>query len=500
MSRSDNKGDGVSRRNFLRQSACASLGVTALVNSLAQMRLVHAAVSGAAVDDYRALVCIFLAGGNDSNNLLVPRSGELRTDYESGRGTLALPTSALHPISPTNDSREFGLHPNCPDIAALFDAGSLAFVSNVGTLAFPVADRDAYFSGATPLPPQLFSHSDQQTQWQSSIADQPFRTGWGGRAADLLNASYNAGANVSMSISLAGTNSFQVGTNGATTPYAVSSRGVESLSGFGTNYANALNPDGSYRTNDNGWRLRGLLEVMRLRDESLMENGYGDVMVDAWETEQFIRGAMDAAAQAEADGGFSFDTLFTNAASSLGDQLKQVARLIAGREAIGNNRQIFFCRVGGYDTHQAQLGSHAELMQELNGALAAFNGATTQLGISDRVTTFTVSDFNRTFTANGEGGTAGSDHAWGGHAMVMGGAVQGQRLYGSYPTLRLGQASDVSNRGRWLPTTSVDQYSAVLARWFGADDNALEAILPNLGRFDDPFTSSEANLGFLDLT
>ncbi len=493
---------GISRRRFMRQSACASLGLTALVNSLAQMRLVTAAMAGTPAEaEYRALVCVFLNGGNDANNLIVPRSGQLRADYESGRGVLAIPSLDLHPILADNDSREFGLHPSCPDLAALFNSGKLAMVNNVGSLAFPIADREEYLSGSIPLPTQLFSHSDQQTQWQSSISDRPFQTGWGGRAVDLLHASYNTGSNVSMSVSLDGINNLQIGALGGSAQYTMNKTGPVALSGFGADYVNALNPDGTYKNNNSGWRLRGLLEVMRLTHDHLMEDSYGKVMVNAWDTEQFIRGAMTEATAAEAAGAFTFDDLFVNAATDLGDQLKQVARLIAGRTALGNNRQVFFCRVGGYDTHQTQLASHAALMDELNHALSAFHTATVQLGVDSQVTTFTASDFSRTFTPNGTDAEAGADHAWGGHAMVLGGAVQGKNLYGQFPDLRLGQGLDVDNdRGRWIPTTSVDQYSAIFAKWLGADDTAIEAIFPNLGRFDDPFTSSTANLGFLDLS
>ena len=196
----------------------------------------------------------------------------------------------------------------------------------------------------------------------------------------------------------------------------------------------------------------------------------------------------------------NFDTIFASAATSLGDQLKMIAKLIAGRSALGNNRQIFFCQVSGYDTHQVQLSSHASLMTELSNALKAFYDTTVALGVDGAVTTFTMSDFNRTFTPNGTDTTGGSDHAWGGHAIAMGGSVFGKKLYGAFPSLKLGTNNDTDkNRGRWIPTTSVDQYSAVLAKWFGVDSNSMSAIFPNLPRFDDPLTSSTANLNFMNL-
>ena len=492
------KQDGVSRRNFLRQSACAALGVTGLVNTLANLRLMSAAMAvGPPAQDYKALVCIFLNGGNDSNNMLVPRSGEQRDNYDAARGVLALPAGGLHRIYPLNDTQDYGLHPQCKELADLFNQRKMAFVGNVGSLSYPIANRDEYLNGLVPVPPQLFSHSDQQVQWQSSIPDKPFQTGWGGRAADLLHSSYNASSNVSMSISLNGINNFQIGTSGDTAQYIIKPTAFTTLSGFGTNYSSALNGDGTYKDSNAGWRLKAMEEIMRLTHENLLEDAYADILDRARSSEAIIGTAFTAAAAAESTGGFTLDDIFTNnnANSKLGDQLKQIARLIAGRDALGNNRQIFFCRVGGYDTHQNQLASHDPLMDELNHAMKAFYDATQALGVGSEVTTFTASDFNRTFTPNRSDAQAGADHAWGGHVMVMGDAVQGGKIYGYYPELIVGDNLDVgNNRGRWIPTTAVDQYGTVLTKWLGADSSAIEAIFPNLGRFDDPCTVASANM------
>ena len=492
------KTDLIGRRDFVRQSACAALGITGLVNTLAYMRLVTAAMaqSTTALTDYKALVCLFLNGGNDSNNLLVPRSGSFRTDYESARGILALPAAGLAPIIPDNDTRDFGLHPNAQPLADLFATGKLAFVCNVGTLAYPIATRSEYLNRLVPVPPQLFSHSDQQLQWQTSVPDKPFSSGWGGRVADLLNASYNSASKVSMSVSLAGLNSFQVGTSGAVTQYAVTPSGVVSLRGYSSSagpYGGAQDSSGNYLNNDTGKRLKAFDQIMNLTHENLLEEQYNTVVRSARAKEAYVGSALTAAAAT----GVPFDALFANAQTSLGDQLKMVAKLIAGREALGNARQVFFCQVGGYDTHQGLLSSHASLMSELATGLKAFHDTLGQLNIANSVTTFTASDFNRTFTPNGTDSTAGSDHAWGGHALVLGGAVNGKKLYGTFPSLKLGTDNDVDqNRGRWIPTVSVDQYSAVIAKWFGVDSNSMAAIFPNLSRFNDPFSGS-ANLGFL---
>lgn len=490
--------DILERRDFLRQSACASLGLSGLVSGLANLRLMTAAVGqGGTEDGYKAIVNVFLFGGNDSNNLLVPTGGELRSDYVAARGVLALPTEQLQAINPTNDSRGFGLHPQCSGLANLFDAGKLAIVSNVGTLSYPLANRNEYLGGNVPLPPQLFSHSDQQVQWQSSVPDKAFTSGWGGRTADLLNASYNADGEVSMSISLSGINSFQTGTAGEVVQYAVTPSGAQSLIGYGADYTGALNPDGTYQTTWAGRRLEAFDTIMNYTHANLMERAYNQVMKRSRDAE----GVVGAAVGSAASSGVDFDAIFATAENRLGDQLKMIAKLIAGRGDLGNDRQVFFCSAGGYDTHQDQMGSHDALMAEFSSAMSAFQAALEALGVADNVLTFTSSDFTRTFTPNGNDvATAGSDHGWGGHVMAMGGPVDGGKLYGTFPRLKVGAGDDTDrNRGRWIPSTSVDQYFAVIAKWFGVDANSMEAIFPNLGRFDDPFGGT-ANLGFIKTT
>lgn len=508
------------RRDFLRQTSCAALGVTGLVNALAHLRLMTAAMAqGSPGGGYKALVFLFLNGGNDSNNLVVPAGtaadSPARADYESGRGVLALPAAGLHPMNLPPDCRAFtqyyggnqqplGWHPAASGLAGLFNAGKLGVVANVGTLAYPVPSRAAYSSGLVPLPSQLFSHSDQQMQWQSSLPDRPFTSGWGGRAADLLHASYNSAASskVSMSISLAGVNSFQVGTGGEVVQYVVQPSGTVNLSGYGTNYTSALNTDGSYKTSDQGKRFKAFEDAMRLTHDNLHEEEYNRIVRRARATEGIIGAAMQPTTSGSAT---TLDAHFAQADHSLGDQLKMVARLIAGRSLLGNQRQIFFVQVGGYDTHQNMLASHANLMNELSTGLQAFHDALNDPSVNawNDVVTFTASDFNRTFTPNNTDPTkAGSDHAWGGHALVMGGAVRGGNLYGQFPSLKTGNASGSidagsSARGRWIPTTSVDQYCAHMAKWLGAGTNELAAIFPNLPRFDDPFASANANLNFL---
>ncbi len=308
-----------------------------------------------------------------------------------------------------------------------------------------------------------------------------------------------------MSISLAGVNSFQIGTGGEVVQYVVQPSGTVNLAGYGTNYANALLANGTYQTSDTGKRFKAFEDVMRLTHDNLHEEEYNRILRRARATEGVIGAAL--APTTVSTTVTSLDPFFASARHSLGDQLKMVARLIAGRSMLGNERQIFFVQVGGYDTHQNLRVSHANLMSELSTGLQAFHDAlnSTEVNAWNEVVTFTASDFNRTFTPNNTDATkAGSDHAWGGHALVMGGAVQGGNLYGQFPALKTGNAggsidagTGTSGRGRWIPGTSVDQYCAHMARWLGAGSSELAAIFPNLPRFDDPFTSSTANLNFL---
>lgn len=493
------------RRRFLRQSACSALGVTGVVNTLAHLRLVNSALAQAGpLTDYKALVVLFLFGGNDSNNLLVPRKNHPSyADYKAGRGVLKLwdNTDTAYPAGQpaslplTTSSGSYGVHPAAPGLQQLFNSGELAFVANVGTLLYPTT-RAQFQAGSVPLPPQLFSHSDQQVQWQSSVPDQPFTSGWGGRVADLLASQGYADGQVSLSVSLAGINSLQVGNSEI--QYAVTTAGAVPLEGYGPNatpYSNALNPDGSYKTTLQGKRLKAFDDISNYSFQHLLENDHAQVVKRSRANEALVGAAFTEAANS----GVDFDAQFINAQTNLGDQLKTIAKLIAGRNTLNNKRQIFFASIGGFDTHQDQLDAQTNLVGELSGALQAFSNTLIALGVNDSVTTVTHSDFTRTLTPNGtDPSTAGSDHGWGGHQLVLGGAVNGGQVYGSFPSLKLGQDQDAgtSNRGRWIPTTSVDQYAAVPAKWLGVSNGLLPEIFPNLGRFNDPFGGT-ANLGFL---
>jgi uncharacterized protein (DUF1501 family) len=463
--------DEQTRRDFMRAAACAALTTTSLVNTVWDLRLMNAAVAAGqqqAFTDYRALVCLFLYGGNDANNMLVPTSPTDYANYATARGILALPnvgqTNGVLPITVANsDGRTWGLHPNCGEMQALFNAGRLALVTNVGTLVGPLT-LTQYQQNSAARPPQLFSHNDQQVQWMTSIPDQPVRTGWGGRCADLLmSAGYgaNPGTSVSMSITVGGTNTFEVGT--AVNQYNVNSNGTVTQFATGNGGTARMNVMRQLFTDSSG-------------HTNLFDAEYARIARRADENAQTIGQVFNNTVNPP------LATVFPN--SGLGNQLRTIARMIKarGNSSIpsfnGFNRQIFFASVGGYDTHGTQLTTHANLLNELSEGLQAFHNGLSELGLLDKVTTFTSSDFGRTFATNG----GGSDHAWGNHQIVMGGAVSGGKFYGSMPSTALGNSVDVG-QGRWIPSTSVDQYAATLARWFGVTDGDMNTIFPNLPRF-----------------
>lgn len=451
-----------SRRNFLQHSLCATFGATSAASLLGNLSLTAAAASPTALqsNDYRALVCVFLFGGNDGDNTLVPYSQSNYNEYARARSNLALPRTSLLPITPTtSDGRDFSFHPSLAEMQSLFAQKKLAVIANVGPLVVPTT-RDQFLRESVPLPPQLFSHNDQQVHWMTSRPDEAPRSGWGGRLADAVNA-LNPNGQISMSVSVNGTNVFQVGTE--VFPYMVSSEGTIRL----WYYNDAWNYAGTNLT-------RAALEQSY---NNLFEKTYRDTFKRAIENEKKLSAALAKAPK--------INTAFP-AENDLAKQLQMVARLISVRHELGLKRQIFFCSQEGFDTHGEQLTTHASLLREVSQALDAFYKTTVELGVADNVTSFTSSDFGRTYKSNGKG----SDHGWGNHQFVMGGAVRGGDIYGRVPVLRI-EGPDDSSDGRWIPTIATDEYFATLAQWFGVSGSDLAEVLPNLNRFARP------NLGFL---
>jgi uncharacterized protein (DUF1501 family) len=449
------------RRQFMWQSACAAVGMTSLASTVFDLRRVAAAAPLAKVGgDYKALVCVFLYGGNDSNNLLVPYDVADYAGYSSVRQGLALPRNTLLPITllAGGDGRQWSLHPSMGGLQALFAQQKMALLANVGPLVAPVTQAD-YNNGTAALPPQLFSHSDQTTHWQTSIPDQQPTTGWGGRVADLLRG-LNGTAQISMCMSLAGSNTFEVGN--VVTEFQVSQSGSIGLNGYTTDPADPASN-----------ALRSLLTASY---GNLFETGYRDILKRAVDNDLLLQSALANLPP--------LTTQFPN--TDLGAQLSTIAKLVQARQTLAQQRQVFFCATGGFDTHSGQIAPHAQLLQEVSDALSAFYAATVEMQVQNSVTAFTASDFGRTFLSNGDG----SDHGWGSHHLIVGGSVLGGRLYGRVPTLAIDGPDDTGD-GRWIPTTSVDEYSATLARWFGVSATDMATIFPNLGRFVSP------NLGFM---
>jgi len=504
-----------SRREFLRRAGALSVmgGAAPLALNLAALGTAAAQSAG----DYRALVCVFLFGGNDSYNTVLATDTASWNSYTSVRSQAPDPIALRAAGTPPNASaaagspdrlggvlalnpinaqgRSFALHPLLGGPASLFAAGRLAIVPNVGPLLRPTSKAE-YRTSSFPKPAKLFSHNDQQSTWQTFAAEGA-RTGWGGRMGDLL-ASGNSNA-IFTSISASGNAVWLAGHT--VLQYQVSTGGAIRIGGTGTSTSLFGSSNGVTR----------LQSVMRgARSQDLFARDFATVVGRSIDAEAQVAAALPAAGQAPhgtppASGGYNagndpllrYDNPLTGAqaANPLAQQFQVVARLIAARTALGARRQVFFVSLGGFDTHDNQNRGHADLMARLSHALAYFDNVLGAMGLRDQVTTFTMSDFGRTFTSNGDG----TDHGWGAHHFVMGGAVRGRDLYGNFPAYGTsdGRGDFTSpqqiGNGSLLPELSVDQYGATLGRWFGLSDAQLLDVFPNLAQFD----ASRRNLGFM---
>ncbi len=419
--------------------------------------------------DYKGLVCLFLSGGIDTFNVLVPRGSAEYAEYARVRGAIALPNSALLPINPQGLSGlQLGLNPALTGIQSLFEAGHAAYVANVGTLIQPVTKTD-YNSGRS-LPLGLFSHSDQQEQWQTSMPNIHTAKGWGGRVADMLK-SLNTLNSVSMNMSLTGTNIWQAGES--VFEYTVGNSGA-SLNGYD-------------KANTN---RRSTVPIRTAAVDSQLAFEYQHLLTEAFQSQKIdALGASGLFTSATSNVTLPSSVTFPN--TNLGNQFKMIAKIILSRGALGQNRQTFFVEYGGWDHHNNLLSSQAAMLPEVDAAVKAFYDCLTAASLQNNVTLFTSSDFARTLSTDGDG----ADHAWGGNHIVLGGAVKGQRVYGNYPSLTLNSALDVG-RGRLIPQIAVDSYFAELALWFGVPKSSLSLVLPNIGSFYN--TSSAAPpVGFL---
>jgi uncharacterized protein (DUF1501 family) len=440
----------ITRRELLRMGA-QSLGFLAAGGCLGRFSRLYAAASE--TSDYRALVCIFMLGGNDGNNLIVPIKTEKQSysDYIRVRGTIAgLPQNSLGVIATANGKEMYGLHARLDRLRDLYSRGKLAVVANVGTLVRPIS-REQYQQGAA-VPLNLFSHSDQQQQWQmASIPGAP-HNGWAGRAADLVSIR-SAPAKFPVGVSTAGNSLFLTGE----LPEVSIINGQLGLDGS----------DGSIAENA---RDAAFQQIVKFPTGMALIQKANQVTADGLNAAKELNSALSA--------GSSLKTPFPS--TSLGKQLQQVARVMNVRKELGAQRQIFYVAIGDFDTHTDSMRRQDVLLADMAASMSAFYDATLEMQIERQVVTFTESEFGRTLQPSSG---AGTDHAWGSHHLVMGGAVKAADVYGAFPVLALQGPEDVTGRGVWVPTISLDQYGATLASWFGVADDSLTKVFPNLGNF-----------------
>ncbi len=476
----------INRRTFLGQASCAAVGMTTFMSTIFNLKAIEAATYHnmpylfGPFDDYKALVCILLGGGMDSYNLLVPKDNAGYNEYATTRSNLAIPKNNLLTINPNNTGGQpFGLHPSMTFLSTQFSAGNVAFISNVGTLLAPTTKAQVQ-NGSAQLPLGLYSHSDQVAHWQTGIPQDRVATGWGGKMADLLNSlpiPPMQNPNISMNISLSGSNIFQTGNNSV--EFSLSpENGSQGFNGY----------------DHNGWLMQQIrAEVV----DGMIEAQYQDLFRQTYaKTIKSGRDGHDAYEIAlQNTPPLQTDFLDCNDGDAgwgcIEKAVQRIAETINIRQALGVKRQIFFVEFGGWDHHDELLNNEASMLGRLDSALSTFYDALVEMNVLDKVTTFTISEFSRTLLSNGNG----TDHAWGANVFAMGGAVNGNSIYGQYPDLALDSNQEIGN-GILLPTTSTDEYFAELALWFGVPASDLLMLYPNLGNFYN--TSSGQNpIGFL---
>ncbi len=469
------------RREFLKSVGCGAMGSTTLLSTLANLGVMNGVMantrfSDTTADDYKALVCVLLAGGLDSYNMLIPTGNGSGgdngyADYQSVRTDLALVSGTLHALNVqshvgvrgiSNAYNSFGVHTAMPEMRTLFNQGKLAFMSNIGTLVEPLLNYNDYENDAKKKPLGIYSHSDQIMQWQTSVPQSRDAVGFGGRLADMLYAT-NSNQNLSMNISLAGKNIFQRGSQ-------ISEYSID-------NTINANNV--GFASLPSWWSNSGYMTQLRNEavDNMVAEtyrNALHSTYADAAKTSIAAFDLFKEALQKVP----SLTTVFPN--TNLARDLQAISRVMSVRNELGAKRQIFFVTIGGWDMHDNLIGGLNGLLPVVSQALKAFYDSTVELGIADKVTTFTISDFARTITSNGQG----SDHAWGGNTIVMGDAVNGGKIYGGYPQMNVSSnPRNISFRGNFIPAVATDELYAELALWYGVSPSDLCYALPNIGNF-----------------
>ncbi|MBP6795464.1 MAG: DUF1501 domain-containing protein [Saprospiraceae bacterium] len=457
------------RRDFLKIAGLAGLGYTSKASTLFQLNNIGALskLNNPEAEDYKALVCIYLEGGMDSYNVLVPL--DIRhASYMVSRSNLALPKNVLLPISPNNvGSAQYGLHPSLKAVASYFNQGKAAMLTNIGTLLEPIT-KVQYEQNKGRVPLGLFSHSDQSNQWQTAISDNRITKGWAGRMADLM---YTVNSNdlISMNISLSGTNVYQSGVN--VVEFTVNNDGASGIYDYDADWGS------------NPAKKTAILKMLQAKYKDPFKQTYVNTF------------------QRALDGSLSFNTAVQQSPvittkfedNDLSNKLKMIARTIAVRKQLGFKRQIFYLHYSGWDHHDELLDNQRSMLQTLDTAIDSFQKSVQELNIADNVVTFTMSEFARTLSSNGNG----TDHAWGGNAMVIGNPVKGKQIYGNFPSLTLKSNIDLGN-GVLIPELPNDLYFAELALWFGLRPNDLHDVFPNLGNFYAK-GSTKAPIGFLTI-
>lgn len=457
----------INRRDFLGQASCAALGSTAFLSSVLNMGMINTLAARPHIlqnsSDYKAIVCILLAGGADTHNVLVPTSTSEYNTYAATRGNLALDKDTeLLDLGTSTNPLPFGVHHEMTSVRDLFIDQKLSFIANIGTLIEPIANKAEYEGNIKKLPLGLYSHSDQIMQWQTSVPQDRSAVGFGGRMADILH-DMNTIPGVSMNISLDGKNRFQTGRD--YNEYSV---------GRFTDETNV-----GWKGLPSWWSNQGAMnDVKNEAINSMVEQQYSNIFHET----------IGALTKQTSESIEIFENAFANVVpleqafspTNISNDLKKMAELISVRSHLGANRQIFFTTFGGWDHHDNLINSQNNMLPALSNALGEFQASLEDIGMADNVVTMTISDFSRTLTSNG----TGSDHAWGGNQMIMGNPINGGQIFGDYPSLALeGNDLNVSDRGRLIPQISVDELYAELALWFGASPNDLDYILPNLCNF-----------------
>ncbi|MBK9255716.1 MAG: DUF1501 domain-containing protein [Saprospiraceae bacterium] len=476
----------ISRRQFLGEASCSAVGSMAFLSSVLNLGAINTLAARphiiANTGDYKAMICILLAGGCDTHNVLVPTETSDYNAYVATRGTLALSQNAnpaqLLPLNVNNAGKTYSVHAGMSRVRDMFNSGDLSFMANIGTLIEPIANKAEYDSGLKKIPLGLYSHSDQIMQWQTSVPQSRSAVGVGGRIADMLQ-DMNTIPEISLNISLSGKNRFQSGNT--YNEYSISRN--TTAANIGLTPFPSWWSDSGYKTALKNNAVKSMVEQ---EYANVFQKTIGTLTKQSLDSIEKFRVALENVVP--------LNTSFSS--SGLSQDMKKIAEIMSVRNFLGASRQIFYVTYGGWDHHDNVLTNQNNMLPVLSNAMAEFNDAMYEIGMHDKVVTFTISDFARTLTSNGNG----SDHAWGGNQMIMGGPISGTKVFGNYPSLSLVNNNyNLSTRGRILPTTSVDEFYAELALWYGVSPNDLNYILPNLCNFYSTSCSSPVPADYMPI-